>query len=347
MKKRLLTMLLAVTLAMTVVSCGNTASQSGGASGNSASQEETGEAASQEETETAGAETAKTQAKEPGEVTFTDDLGRTITVNNPKRVTVLLSSFADVWQSAGGTIAATVHESWENDQVTLSDDVTDVGDFEQPDLEQILASEPDFIIATGNLDSQTALADQFETAGIPAAYFEVSNFDDYLHMLSVCTDITGRKDLYKTNGTDVEDEITALKSRITGEQPTVLVLRTSAKAGVKAKGSKGTVLGEVLADCGARNIADSDSGLLEDLSLEAIIKDDPDYIFVTSMGNDTEAAEKALEDALTGKSAWQSLSAVKNDRYYVMDKDLFNAKPNKRWAEAYQQIIDILYPEAK
>jgi iron complex transport system substrate-binding protein len=238
-----------------------------------------------------------------------------------------------------------VHESWENEAVTLDDTVTDVGDFEQPDLEQILATEPDFIIATGNLDSQTALVDQFESAGIPTAYFEVSNFDDYLHMLSVCTDITGRKDFYKTNGTDVEDQITALKGRITGEEPTVLVIRTSARAGVKAKDSKGTVLGEVLADCGTRNIADSDSGLLDDLSLEAIIRDDPDYIFVTSMGNDTEAAEKALQDALTGQSAWQSLSAVKNDRYYVMDKNLFNSKPNKRWAEAYKQVIDILYPE--
>lgn len=347
MKKRLFAMLLAATLAMAAVSCGNTSSQSDGTAENSASQEEAGEAASHDGTETAGTDAAGEQAKEPVEVTFSDDLGREVTMNNPQRVTVLLSSFADVWQSAGGTITAAVHETWENDQVTLDESVTDVGDFEQPDLEQILASKPDFIIATGNLDSQTALIDQFEGAGIPTAFFSVSNFDDYLHMLSICTDITGRKDLYKTNGTDVEDEITALKGRITGEQPTVLVLRTSAKAGVKAKGSKGTVLGEVLADCGARNIADSDSGILEDLSLEAILRDDPDYIFVTSMGNDTEAAEKALEDALTGKSAWQSLSAVKNDRYYVMDKDLFNAKPNKRWAEAYRQIIDILYPEAE
>ncbi len=343
MKKRLFVLLIVAALALTAAACGNTASGTDVTEGNSVSQEETGNTASQTGTDASGTDAA--QATEPGEVTFTDDLGRKVTVNNPQRVTVLLSSFADVWQSAGGTITATVHESWENEAVTLDDTVTDVGDFEQPDLEQILASEPDFIIATGNLDSQTALVDQFESAGIPTAYFEVSNFDDYLHMLSVCTDITGRKDFYKTNGTDVEDQITALKGRITGEEPTVLVIRTSARAGVKAKGSKGTVLGEVLADCGTRNIADSDSGLLDDLSLEAIIRDDPDYIFVTSMGNDTEAAEKALQDALTGQSAWQSLSAVKNDRYYVMDKNLFNSKPNKRWAEAYKQVIDILYPE--
>ena len=78
--------------------------------GTSVSQEETGNTASQTGTDASGTDAA--QATEPGEVTFTDDLGRKVTVNNPQRVTVLLSSFADVWQSAGGTITAAVHETW-------------------------------------------------------------------------------------------------------------------------------------------------------------------------------------------------------------------------------------------
>ncbi len=323
MKKRILAALLTAALALTAVSCGSTSA---------------GKEPDEGKTEDA-------VATAPGEVTFYDDLNRKIVLNNPQRVTVLLGSFADVWQSAGGTITATVHESWNNDQVTLDENVIDVGDFEQPDLEQILASKPDFVIATSSLDNQKALQQQFEDANIPVAYFGVTNFDDYLHMLKVCTDITGRKDLYKENGTDIEDEIKSLRARITGEDPSVLVVRTSAKAGVKAKGSEGTVLGEILADCGTRNIADSDKSVLEDLSLEAIVADDPDYIFVTTMGSDTDAAMKALEDALTGQPAWQSLSAVKNGRFHVMDKALFNTKPNKQWAEAYRQVVDILYPE--
>ena len=40
-------------------------------------------------------------------VTFTDDLGRTVTVDNPQRVACLLGSFAEVWMNAGGTVIAT------------------------------------------------------------------------------------------------------------------------------------------------------------------------------------------------------------------------------------------------
>lgn len=34
--------------------------------------------------------------------TFTDDLGREVTVNHPQRVAALLGSYADLWVLAGG-----------------------------------------------------------------------------------------------------------------------------------------------------------------------------------------------------------------------------------------------------
>ena len=94
-------------------------------------------------------------------------------------------------------------------------------------------------------------------------------------------------------------------------------------------------------------IADSDESLLDDLSMEAIIAADPQYIFVTIQGNDSDAAMKNVEDLLTSNPAWASLTAVKNDHYYILDKRLFNLKPNAKWGEAYKQLADILYPEAE
>ena len=37
--------------------------------------------------------------------------------------------------------------------------------------------------------------------------FGVTVFADYLRMLRACCDLTGREDLYKLNGTDVEGRI--------------------------------------------------------------------------------------------------------------------------------------------
>lgn len=53
------------------------------------------------------------QTVETAAVTFTDDLGREVTVSSPKRVAVLLGSYADVWSLAGGkdTIVAAADDA--------------------------------------------------------------------------------------------------------------------------------------------------------------------------------------------------------------------------------------------
>ena len=45
---------------------------------------------------------------------FVDDLGRTVTVSKPQRVACLLGSFAQVWQLAGGEVAATADDAWDD-----------------------------------------------------------------------------------------------------------------------------------------------------------------------------------------------------------------------------------------
>ncbi len=284
------------------------------------------------------------QEQAPVEVTFTDALGREVTVSDPMRVAVLLGSFCDVWYLAGGEAVATVKDAWTSFDLDLPENTVNVGSFLEPDLEQLIASEPDFVIASAGNDAQKEMLDTLESTGITTAYFDVQSFDDYLAMLDICTQITGKRENYEKYGTDVAAQIEEAKKRVGDSHPTVLFIRAAASS-VKAKGSEGTVGGEILADIGCINIADSDGSLLENLSMEAIIAADPEYIFVTTQGDDTEAALANVEELLKSNPAWASLSAVQSGNYYEIDKSLYNSKPNARWGEAYEQLIDIIYPE--
>lgn len=144
---------------------------------------------------------------------------------------------------------------------------------------------------------------------MPCAYFDVETFDDYLRVLKVFTGITGREDLYQQNGADVQARVEAAIARKEGhEAPTVLFLRAYS-TGVRAKGSD-NMTGEMLKDLGCINIADSEDSLLEDLSLEVILEQDPDFIFVTTMGASEEAAMASLDELLLSNPAWASLTAV-------------------------------------
>lgn len=306
-----------------------------------------GSAATPESGQPAIAETEETAAASDSadtlSVTFVDDLGRSVTVEQPQRVATLIGSFTDIWLLAGGEVVAAANDSWTSFDLDLGEDVVNIGSHVEPDVEQLLAAEPDFVIASANTDADLELEDILEQAGITVAYFSVSDFDDYLGMLGKCTAITGRDDLYRKYGEDVQAQIDAVLERVDGSAPTVLFLRASTGS-IKAKGSDGSVGGEMLAALGCVNIADSDESLLEDLSMEAVITANPEYIFVTTQGTDTEAVMQNIEDTLLSDPAWNSLDAVKEGRYYLLDKSLYNLKPNARWGEAYEQLADILYP---
>ena len=279
-------------------------------------------------------------------IEFTDALGRTVKAQKePSRVAALLGSFADVWLLSGGDLCAAAEDAFEDIGLSLPNAVN-IGGAHSPSLELLLSADPQLVIASASTASNVEMLDTLEAVGITVAYFDVDNFEDYLNMLDICTDITGRKDLYERNGTALKAQIDEIKLRYSGkalpnEERTVLLLRASATS-VKAKGSSGTILGEMLYDMGCINIADSDKGLLEELSVEAVIRNEPRHIFVVTMGSNTEAAVSSVKDMINGSPVWSSLDAVKNGRVHIMEKELFNMKPNARWAEAYGILYEKL-----
>lgn len=285
----------------------------------------------------------------PGTVTFTDALGREVSIHEPPgRVAALLGSFADVWVLAGGELCAAAEDAWEDFGLELGDAVH-IGGAHSPSLEPLLAADPDLVLASASTASHVDMKDTLEAMGITVAYFNVDNYEDYLAMLAICTDLTGRKDLYEQNGLQVREQIQQIKSAyaaegLTDESRTILLLRASSGA-VKAKGSEGTILGEMLADMGCINVADTDGSLLENLSVEAVIRARPRHIFVVTMGSSTDAAIASLENMMAENPAWGTLEAVRAGRLHVMDKALFNLKPNDRWGEAYRKLYETLIQE--
>lgn len=285
-------------------------------------------------------------AEESAGVSFMDDLGRTVSVPEPpRRVAVLIGSFADIWCLAGGkdTLVAAAGDAWTQFDLDLGPEVADLGGVKEISTERLFAARPDLVIASSNTAADVALLDLLEEAGLTAAYFNVSSFPDYLRMLDICTRLTGHPENYQRYGAAIQAQVDAARNRADGSAPTVLYVRATGSS-CKVKNSRDSVLGEMLADLGCVNIADSAAGLLENLSLEVIVEQDPDFIFAVVQGSDTSRAEALLNDTLLSHPAWASLTAVREGRFHVMDQRLYNLKPNADWGIAYEQLADILYP---
>lgn len=276
---------------------------------------------------------------------LTDDLGRSVTIERqPQRVAALIGSFADIWCLAGGadSLAAAADDTFRKFDLPISAETINLGATKDISLEKLLAAQPQLVIASCSTAEQVALEPMLSQMGLNTVYFDVDSFEDYLRMLRVCTQITGCDENYARYGEDVQAQVDAARARADGSRPTVLYVRATGSS-CRVKGSEGSVLGEMLHAMDCANIADSEESLLENLSIEAILEADPDFIFVVEQSADPDAAKAVLEKTLFSSPAWQTLTAVREGRVHVMDGSLFNLKPNSHWGEAYEQLAEILY----
>ena len=264
-------------------------------------------------------------------VTFTDSLGRSVTVASPERTAVFTGSYADIWQLAGGTVFASTEDAFDGRLYTLPEDTLNIGSMSAPSLEMLIENDVDFIILSSNVQENITFDETLDSVGINHAYFQVESFDEYLDMLKVCTDITGRTDLYEKNGEALSNEIEEYIAEAQKCEPKTVLFMKAFSTNVKARNSDNIV-----------NIADLEPSLLEDLSVEKIIEQDPDFIFITTMGSDEEKAIKSYEDILASNPAWNDLTAVKEGRCVFLSKQLFHYKPNARWDEAYKTLLEYI-----
>ena len=153
MLKKTLALALACVMALSLAACGAQPSGTAAASGAA---------------DTSGA------AQQAGTFpyTFTDSTGRSITLQQrPQKVAVLLSSHAEVWQLAGGTVSVTVGEAVKRGFAGEDTPLVDDGAGLKIDAEHLVACEPDFVIASADLSAQAEVCERLNGMGIPSAAF--------------------------------------------------------------------------------------------------------------------------------------------------------------------------------
>lgn len=275
---------------------------------------------------------------------FTDSLRNTVNLENkPQRVISLVGSYAETWILAGGELSGVTSDVISERNLELPSQTKIVGTIKDPNLEEIIDLSPDFVLLSSDIENHIKISETLKKTNIAFAFFKVEHFDDYLDMLDICTDITGKKELYKENGLAVKKDIDDILKKIDKNDNAEILLIRAFSSGAKAKDDDNMAC-KILNDLGTINIASKHKTLLEELSIEEIILEDPDYIFVVTMGSN-EKALKTLKSGIEKNPAWSKLSAVKNDRYIVLPKELFHYKPNVRWSESYEYIAKILYPD--
>ncbi|MCR5742212.1 MAG: ABC transporter substrate-binding protein [Lachnospiraceae bacterium] len=292
-------------------------------------------------------------------VTFTDANGQTLTINkNPQKVYNLYASYTTLWYEAGGVAAGVLggeaivenYIEYIGRDITLDEGMEVLATTPHGSkwsAESIVAGAPDLIICSTALSGYKSISSPAEVANIPVIAISYDSFEDYLKWYRVFTGLTEREDLWESVGLNALDKVVDVMMEVPEEGGPEVFIMFPVSGALQANTSQ-TVLGEMAQSLGAVNIVDSwnnpEGAQRLDINLETVYEADPELILIQCHGGEEEA-KTIIAEEYANNPVWNELTAVKNDKIYYLSKLLFHNKPNSRFAEAYQILAKVLYPD--
>lgn len=283
-------------------------------------------------------------AQDDETLTILDARGNKVTIKKkPKRVIPMQITLLELWYLSGGEAVARTSAKSNIPEQALN--LPEVGTTTIPNIELLLAVQPDLVILNSTSDSHVEMAPILEENNISYFYTGTSlnPYESIMETLYLFSTITEDDEAFEQNAIQIEKGVNQVIAKTKGKKsPTVLILFGSSRT-VRCELKNGLV-GDMCNRLGAKNVIDfeikGESKI--DFSLETVIEHDPDYILISVMGDLDKVKNKISKD-IESNEAWRSLTAVKEGRVYYLPPDLYMYKPNERYPEAFEGLYDILY----
>lgn len=201
-------------------------------------------------------------------------------------------------------------------------------------LEKAILLEPDLVIASSLTNPETLKA--FEKSGIEILMLPYSkSFNDLCSQLQLLGEKIGKKALADEIVVSSKQKIEVLKKQVPrSDKKPKLFLQIGANPLFTAVPN--TFLQDFIDFSGGENIANDLK--IGSISREKVLVSNPDVIFILLMG--TLSADE--------KQTWQrykNMSAVKNNKIFVMDQEKTCSPTPILFVEALEEMIDKIYSE--
>lgn len=273
----------------------------------------------------------------------TDAAGRQVVLTKkPERIVSLSPSYLGMIEAVGGKIVGratskvgTVPESMQN--------VQEIGFVYNINMENLVALKPDLVLAGKNQHDK--FVPLLESNKIKVIEFDAKTYDDVKQTVRLLGDIYGAKDKAEAECAALDKSVQAVTDKLPKEKKNIVIMHATANS-VTVEG-KSSIAGCVAEMLGFNNVAAGAVRGKNDktpYSMETLVEQNPDIIFITSMGKADEI-ENRLRSDFKNNPAWASLAAVQAGRVYVLPEKLFLLNPGLRYPEAVKYMARQVYPE--
>ena len=274
------------------------------------------------------------------ELTFN---GQTYTVpKDPQKIAVLSNSVLSMLYAVDGKAISRVSTT---DALPPEIEALPVlGQTANINMEQLLGLNPDLVLGLENQHKK--YESQLQSSKIPTVLINYDGIKDNVPLIKFLGALTNHEDKATTLANTYESNVNKVKDSVKAQQPArVSVLRATGK-GVTAE-TDAAITASMVKDLGMTNVVSTHldkttTDKTVPYSLETLAADDPDIIFVVTMGKEEEIT-KAMKKAMTDNPAWANLKAVQNNRVVYLPSKLFLLNPGLQTPEAMARLVKEAY----
>lgn len=221
---------------------------------------------------------------------------------------------------------------------------TVVGDFASPNLESVLRLRPDLVVV---LSDRTDLVERLTGFGLPVLVLRQETLNEVLESFLVLGSRVGCSQAAQELVNRIRRRLDGIGSSLEGRRrPRTLFLvgrNTGSLSDLYAAGES-SYLGELLELAGAENAARGAAGAYPKLSLEEILRRDPEVILDLSQG----PAGSDLHVEREIRELWArfpGLTAVHQRRVHVLGEDVFLI-PGPRVVDAVEKLVRLIHGDS-
>lgn len=273
------------------------------------------------------------ESQQPQQREVTDDLGRKVWLPTKiERVISLAPNLTESVFAIGGGEKLVGVTSFCN-YPEQAKKLPHVGDTMKPNLETIVALEPQLVLISTDSQLQSFVR-QLEANNISAFVTEAKDVDGVLRNLRRLGELLGTPDQAEKLVSDLQTRIAAVETKVKNEKPVKTFVQI-AREPLYTIGSA-SFLTDLLRRAGGASVTAEIETAYPNVSRETAFAAAPEAIILSvdeSMGSQNAAPDDVFKNS----------PAVKNNKVFKIDGDLLT-RPSPRTADLVEQIARVLHP---
>ena len=275
--------------------------------------------------------------------TITDDNGRTVTFDKkPERIVVTSASFLEPLFAVGGEVVG--RPDSKSKIPDAAKNVTSIGRVYQIDAEKVLSLTPDLVILNKGMNEK--LVETLAANNVNTLVLDMKTYDDVKREIGIFATLTGEKEKGEQLTSKMDADIAAVRASIPSDKKRIAIIHSTGQ-GLSVQ-LDGSIAGSIANMLGWENTASGMTALDKNpdaapYSMETLVAQNPDIIFVTSMGEEAEI-RASMEAMFAESPAWQSVSAIRDGRVYYLPQEMFLFSPGIEYPEAVKYMARLVYP---